>query len=163
MSDRFYVNDVQIFGNNEMFERTYEELKKQGAEWTEDRTFNEIEITDPQALMDAVEKDSLEYLKKLCTEDIFDEENKKFINKNFEDVHDSDLILSVYGDTLKNRAYTEKGEVRNKAWRSIGWWLEEKRILTSWNLYQAIKDDVKFDKQENLVLKEGHTITAKMY
>ena len=60
MSNRFYVNDVQIFGNNEMFERTYEELKKQGAEWTEDYTFGEIEITDPQALMDAVEKDSIE-------------------------------------------------------------------------------------------------------
>ncbi len=163
MSNRFYVNDVQIFGNNEMFKRTYEELKKQGAEWTDDGTFDEIEITDPQALMDAVEKDSLEYLKKVCTEDIFDEENKKIINKKFEDVHDSDLILSVYGDTLKDRAYTEKGEVRNKAWRSIGWWLEEKRILTSWNLYQAIKNDVEFDKQENLVLKEGHTITASMY
>lgn len=163
MSNRFYVNDVQIFGNNEMFERTYEELKKQGAEWTDDGTFCEIEIKDPQALMEAVEKDSLEYLKKVCTEDVFDEKNNNFINKKFEDVHDSDLILSVYGDALKNRAYTEKGEVRNKAWRSIGWWLEEKRILTSWNLYQAIKDDVEFDKQENLVLKEGHTITACMY
>jgi hypothetical protein len=30
MSNRFYVNGVQIFGNNEMFERSYEELKKQG-------------------------------------------------------------------------------------------------------------------------------------
>jgi hypothetical protein len=163
MSNRFYVNDVQIFGNNEMFERTYEELKKQGAEWTEDCTFGEIEITDPQALMEAVEKDSLEYLKKVCTEMVLDEEKGTYKDKNFEDVHDSDLILSVYGDTLKNRAYTDKGEVRNKAWRSIGWWLEEKRILTSWNLYQAIKNDVKFDKQENLVLKEGHEITAHMY
>jgi hypothetical protein len=163
MSNRFYVNDVQIFGNNEMFERTYEELKKQGAEWTEDCTFGEIEITDPQALMNAVEKDSLEYLKKLCTEMVLDEEKGTYKNKSFEDVHDSDLILSVYGDTLKNRAYTKKGEVRNKAWRSIGWWLEEKRILTSWNLYQAIKDDVEFDKQENLVLKKCHTITASMY
>ena len=163
MSNRFYVNDVQIFGNNEMFERTYEELKKQGAEWTEDYTFNEIEIKDPQALMDAVEKDSLEYLKKLCTENVFDEESNDFVNKKFEDVLDSDLILDVYGDTLKNRAYTKNGEVRNKAWQSIGWWLEEKRILTSWNLYQAIKNDVKFDKQGNLVLKEGHEITARMY
>lgn len=28
MSNRFYVNDVQIFGNNEMFENTYAELEK---------------------------------------------------------------------------------------------------------------------------------------
>lgn len=34
MSNRFYVNDVQIFGNNEMFKNTYTELEKQGAEWT---------------------------------------------------------------------------------------------------------------------------------
>jgi hypothetical protein len=94
---------------------------------------------------------------------VFDEEKGTYKNKNFEDVHDSDLILSDYGDTLKDRAYTDKGEVRNNAWRSIGWWLEDKRILTSWNLYQAIKNDVEFDKQENLVLKEGHTITACMY
>lgn len=65
MSNRFYVNDVQIFGNNEMFDRTYEELKKQGAEWTEDGTFNEIEIKDPQALIEAVDNDRLEYLKKV--------------------------------------------------------------------------------------------------
>ena len=30
MSNRFYVNGVQIFGNNEMFDRTYKELEKQG-------------------------------------------------------------------------------------------------------------------------------------
>lgn len=35
MSNRFYVNDVQIFGNNEMFKKTYEELKRQGVEWNE--------------------------------------------------------------------------------------------------------------------------------
>lgn len=35
MSNRFYVNDVQIFGNNEMFENTYTELERQGAQWTE--------------------------------------------------------------------------------------------------------------------------------
>ena len=163
MSNRFYVNDVQIFGNNEMFKRTYEELKKQGAEWTEDGTFNEIEIKDPQALIEAVDNDSLEYLKKVCTKDVWNEQEQTFEDKNFEDVHDSDLILSVYGDTLKTRAYTENGEIRKNAWHIIGWWLEDKRILTGWNLYQAIKNDVEFDKDDNLKLKEGHKITARMY
>lgn len=37
---------------------TFAELEKQGAEWTEDGTFDAIEIKDPQGLMDAVEKDS---------------------------------------------------------------------------------------------------------
>lgn len=161
MSNRFYVNDVQIFGNNEMFDRTYEELKKQGAEWTEDGTFNEIEIKDPQALIEAVDNDSLEYLKKVCME-FWDEKSGKRVNKNFEDVHDFDLILSSYGDTLKDYIYTEKGEVRKNAWRRAGWWLEDKRILTGWNLYQAMKNDVNFENGV-LKLKEGHKITASMY
>ena len=162
MSNRFYVNDVQIFGNNEMFDRTYKELEKQGAEWTEDWTFDAIEIKDPQALMEAVEKDSLEYLKKLCTEDVWNEQKQTFGDKKFEDVHDSDLILSEFPDALKNRAYTESGEVRHNAWCSIGWWLEEKRFFTSWILYHAIENDVNFENG-NLKLKEGHTITACMY
>lgn len=163
MSNRFYVNDVQIFGNNEMFGRTYKELEKQGAEWTEDGTFGVIEIKDPQALMEAVEKDSLEYLKKLCTEDVWNEQKQTFEDKKFEDVHDSDLILSEFPDALKDRAYTESGEIRHNAWRSINWWLEEKRILTSWNLYQAIKNDVELDKNGNMTVKEGHTISACMF
>ena len=36
MSNRFYVNGVQIFGNNEMFQHTYDELVRQGGKWTED-------------------------------------------------------------------------------------------------------------------------------
>lgn len=162
MSNRFYVNKVQIFGNNEMFGCTYEELKKQGAEWTEDGTFYEIEIKDPQGLIEAVDNDSLEYLKKVCTKSVWDEKLEKYVNKKFEDVHDSDLILSSYGDMLKNSAYTEDGEVRKNAWRIIGWWLDDKRILTGWNLYQAIKDDVDFENGV-LKLKEGHKITASMY
>ena len=62
MSNRFYVNGVQIYGNNEMFQRTKDELTKQGAKWN-DGAFGVIEIKDPQALMDVVTKDSLEYLK----------------------------------------------------------------------------------------------------
>ena len=63
MSNRFYVNDEQIYGNNEMFTNTKKELARQGAEWTEDGTFSSIEIKDPQALMDVITKDALEYLK----------------------------------------------------------------------------------------------------
>lgn len=163
MSNRFYVNDVQIFGNNEMFSKTYEELKKQGAEWTEDFTFEEIEITDPQALMDAVEQDTFEYLKKITTEDVI--ENHKFIkNKDFSEVHDKELAWSDFEDDIKLRIYSKNGKIRPHVWRNIGWWVEEKRFLTSFNLYQAIKNDVCFDGKKNkLMLKDGHRIIAKMY
>lgn len=163
MSNRFYVNDVQIFGNNEMFPKTYEELKKQGAEWTEDFTFGEIEITDPQALMDAVEQDTFEHLKKITTENVI--ENNKFIkNKDFSEVHDKELAWSDFEDDIKLRIYSENGEIRPHVWRNIGWWVEEKRFLTSFNLYQAIKNDVCFDGKKNkLMLKDGRRIIAKMY
>lgn len=163
MSNRFYVNDVQIFGNDEMFPKTYEELKKQGAEWTEDFTFGEIEITDPQALMDAVEQDTFEYLKKITTENVI--ENNKFIkNKDFSEVHDKELAWSDFEDDIKLRIYSENGEIRPHVWRNIGWWVEEKRFLTSFNLYQAIKNDVCFDGKKNkLMLKDGRRIIAKMY
>lgn len=144
MSNRFYVNDVQIFGNNEMFPKTYEELKKQGAEWTEDCTFSEIEITDPQALMDAVEQDTFEYLKNITTENVI--ENNKFIkNKDFSEVHDKELAWSDFEDDIKLRIYSKNGEIRPHVWRKIGCWVEEQRFLTSFNLYQAIKNDVCFD------------------
>lgn len=163
MSNRFYVNDVQVFGNNEMFPKTHEELKKQGAEWTEDFTFGEIEIKDPQALMDAVEQDTFEYLKKITTENVF--ENDKFIkNKDFSEVHDKELAWSDFEDDIKLRIYSKNGEIRPHVWRKIGWWVEEKRFLTSFNLYQAIKNDVCFDDKKNkLVLKDGHRIIAAMY
>ena len=111
--------------------------------------------------MDAVEKDSLEYLKEGCSR-VWNEQKMKFEDKSFKDVHDSDLILSEFPDELKDRAYTESGEVRHNAWRSIGWWVEEKRVFTSWNLYQAIKNDVEVDKGGNMTVKEGHTISACM-
>lgn len=165
MSNRFYVNDVQIFGNNEMFPKTYEELKKQGAEWTEDFTFGEIEITDPQALMDAVEQDTFEYLKKITTENVYDEENDKWIkHKDFSEVHDKELAWSDFEDDIKSRIYSRNGEIRPHIWRNIGWWVAEKRFLTSFNLYQAIKNEVEFNNSLNkLVLKKGGKITACMY
>jgi hypothetical protein len=164
MSDRFYVNDVQIFGNNEMFPKTYEELKKQGAKWTEDGTFCEIEITDPQALMDAVEQDTFEYLKKITTEDILDKKTLKFYDRDFKDVHDKELILNEdFEDDFKYNCYDlQTGEIEKNIWERIGWWIDSRRAFTSYNLYMAIRYDVEF-KEGKLVLKEGHSITAHMY
>lgn len=163
MSNRFYVNDVQIFGNNEMFQKTYDELKKQGAVWTEDGTFDAIEIKDPQALMGAVEQDSLEYLKKALTENVWSDRKKKCINKKFSSIHDKDLVLSSeFKNDLKWSLYRRNGDVLPLGWRRIQWWISEKRAFTSFNLYLAIKDDVEL-KEGKLLLKEGHTITASMY
>lgn len=164
MSNRFYVNDVQIFGNNEMFPKTYEELKRQGAEWTEDCTFGEIEITDPQALMDAVEQDTFEYLKKITTEDILDKKTLKFYDRDFKDVHDKELILREdFEDDFKLNCYDlQTGEIEKNIWQKISWWIDSKRAFTSYNLYMAIRNDVEF-KEGKLVLKKGHSIKTSMF
>lgn len=164
MSNRFYVNNVQIFGNNEMFQNTYDELKKQGAEWTEDGTFGEIEIKDPQALMDAVETDSLEYLKNCFMKGkCFDEKKKKLVKRRWCGIHDKDLVLDDF-DSLKNRAYSNDGEVRKNAWQHLKWWVSEKRLFTSLNLYFVIQNEVEFsDSLNKLVLKKNGKIIACMY
>ena len=53
-------------------------------------------------------------------------------------------------------------ELNKNIWQRIGWWLNSKRVFTSYILYQAIRKDVYFEKGV-LKLKEGHTITASMY
>jgi hypothetical protein len=163
MSNRFYVNDFQIFGNNEMFQRTYEELKRQGANWTDDGTFDAIEIKDPQGLMRAVELDTFVSLKKWATEDVIDKVNKKYYkHRDFSEVHDKELFFSSFEDEWKCMLYDENGEVERNTWHTLEMQLSTMRMFTPYFLYQAIKKDVDYTK-DGFVLKEGHTITARMY
>ena len=162
MSNRFYVNDVQIFGNNEMFERTANELKEQGAKF-EDGCFEAIEIKDPQGLMRAVELDTFEYLKKWATEDVIDRVNKKFIkHRDFSEVHDKELFFGSFEDEWKWCIYDENGEIELNTWHTIEYMISTTRLFTSYILYKAIKNDVEYTK-DGFVLKEGHKITAEMY
>lgn len=163
MSNRFYVNGVQIFGNNEMFDCTYKELERQGAQW-DDFTFEPIEISDPQGLMNAVETDVFEYLKRVNTKDVFDFEKNDWIDhRDFKDVHDSDFILNIRDkDFLKSCVYTDEGNIQRCPYLHLKYWIESKRIFTSYVLYIAIQNDVEFVKGK-LVLKQGHKITAEMY
>ena len=162
MSNRFYVNEEQIFGNNEMFSCTRKELERQGAEWTEDGTFRAIEIKDPQALMDVITKDSLEYLKEKMM-DYYDPVKNEDVEKSFEELTDMDVLGSIFNPkSFLNQIYTKDGEVKHNAFRYIEWWISEKRAMTPYLLWSVIKNDVCF-KDGKLVLKEGHNIIACMY
>lgn len=163
MSNRFYVNNVQIFGNNEMFKNTYDELKKQGAEWTEDGTFGTIEISNPQALMEAVEKDSLLYLKNRLTKDVWSDRKNKCINRQFSKITDKHLLENkILKKDFIHCLYNGKGEVKKHTWRRLMWWINEKRAFTGLTLYLAIQNEVVF-KDGELKLKEDGKITACMY
>lgn len=162
MSNRFYVNNVQIFGNNEMFMRTAKELERQGAEWTEDGTFDKIEITDPQALMDAVTDDTLIFLKERMMNH-YDPVKCEDIGKSFDELTDTDVLISdMLPKDLLDCLYDKEGNPKNFVWRRIEQWLSGNRFATPYILYQAIRDDVDF-KDGKLILKEGHNIIATMY
>lgn len=164
MSQRFYVNGVQIFGNNEMFENTHDEIARQGGVWDDDDLIlPKTEIKDPQALMDAVEKDSLEYLKKILTKNVWSDRKNKCINRSFSRLTDKHILLSECDSKeVLHRLYTNKGEVRKNSWRFLLCWVESLRIFTALNLYNAIKSEVEF-KDGNLVLKDGGKIIAEMF
>lgn len=160
MSNRFYVNDVQIFGNNEMFENTYKELKRQGGNWTEDYAYlEETEITDPQGLMDAVTEDSLNYLKEVLTE-----------QKKFEDLDDSDLVSNVFNDKeLLERLYNKDGTINKNNFFGLPIyirlenWIGYRLCFTPFYLWFAIKDCVDLDyKTMKITLKKDKKIIAKM-
>lgn len=155
MSNRFYVNGVQIFGNNEMFDCTYEELKRQGGDWDDDNgILPEMEVKDPQSLMEAVTKDSLTYLKECLTE-----------KKKFDDLTDSDLILNNSDSKwLKKNLYKEDGTPDPLAFIHAEWDLKRMRAFTPFFLYLAIRDCVNLDYNTmKLSLKEGEKIIAEMH
>ena len=155
MSLRVYVNGVQIFGNNEMYPATREELTRQGAKWN-DGCFDDIEIKDPQSLMEAVEKDVFgvgSYFHNLF------EENKNYIpNKDFLfSEHDKD-------DKIHNIIWDKTtGELNEYIWLRMRWFIEDRRIFTSYELYQAIKNDVIIKDDLTLELKPNHKIIACRY
>ncbi len=163
MSQRFYINGEQIFGNNEMFQNTHDEIARQGGVWDkEDLILPETEITDPQGLMDAVEKDSLEYLKKVLT-NVWSDEKNDFVDRPFSEITDKDILLNENNDKeFVRMLYTKDGEVRKNAWQHLSYLIDCERAFTSFNLYNVIKSEVEF-KDGKMVLKDGGKIIAEMY
>ena len=161
MSNRFYVNGVQIFGNNEMFQKTHDFITSQGGVWTEDYWILEkTEITDPQGLMDAVTEDSLTYLRECLTRD-----------KKFEELTDIDLVVGkLFNKDLLIRLYNKDGSIKiNNDWdfqiyEKLEDWIETKRFMIPYALWLAIKDCVDRDYNTmKMILKKDKKIIVEMY
>ena len=152
MSNRFYVNGVQIFGNNEMYNNTYDELVRQGGKFTDDGILPKMRITEPQALMEAVTKDTAEQVRRFVDD------------KPFDLLTDSELLCSPlvrYG--MRDCLYDHKKNLRTNAWERMKWYIEDKRVFTPYLLYTAIKGCVVVMDDSRLVLKPRRVITAEMY
>lgn len=163
MSNRFYIDGYQVFGNYEMFSRTEKALTKQGAQWTDDGTFSKIKITDIESLLNAIELDSLYYLKDfLCQEKYDFETHKQIPQRNFNDLEDSDFLCSRrYNTYLKDICFTKKGAPRPHSYRMLADFLDEKRIFTAYNVWTHIKSKCEY-KDGKLVIKPHRTIYAWM-
>lgn len=91
MSNRFYVNGFQPFGNNILGNKTYKELCRQGIKWIEDGwVCKRQKIKDPLALLEAIYEDSMtELVDRLKTKR---KTEKKNIDEPLTDIE-------LYGDT----------------------------------------------------------------
>lgn len=161
MSNRFCVNGVQIFGNNELFENTKKELDKQGAVWLEDGwVMKRLKITDPDGLMEAVTKDSLNELKRVMLNH-YDFKTGKDIKKTFDELTDADAINVEHKDLL-NSLYDHEGNPQQFAFKYLQYWIEDRRAMTPYVLWLAISDKVQMVGGK-LVLKKNKNIWATMH
>ena len=134
MSNRFYINGFQPFSNNELGEKTYEELNRQGIKWEEDGWYcKKQKITDPQALLDAINEDILSDLRYYSTHH-FDEEKLDWVeSKKFEDVTDADLYAS--SQSIKNMLFVPDGRIRTGSWAYLNEFISSKRAFTPTFVY----------------------------
>lgn len=162
MSNRFYINDFQPFSNNELGKKTYEELNRQGIKWVEDGwCCKKQKITDPQALLDAINEDILSDLKESVTT-IYNEETwEKTGEKPWEEINDADLYTNKR-NTIKNTLFTKDGLIRVGSWEYLDEFISSKKAFTPTFVYLAIKDCCEW-KDGKLVLKPRRNIYVEMY
>lgn len=158
MSQRFYVNKFQPFGNGEMFENTKKECERQGCKWSEDgMILKKTEIKDPQALLEAITIDSLnqvkEYLSRRCKD------------KDFSEITDVDILKSeILPMYLKNLCFTKTGEPIASAYNCQNWFIEDKRIFAPMMTFQAIQDCLVFNREtDRYEVKKGKHVWVRMY
>lgn len=163
MSQRFYINGFQPFGNNEIGERTLRFLQESGIEMDmDDGIIGEQEISDPQGLLEAVTYDSLLMLKKGLTRDTYDDELNE-IHHSWDDVADKDILCheTISPTYLKDAIYKNADPLKY-AYRQSYWYLYSNRALTPGLLYAKLRE-VCDEPSDRLQLKEGCKVIVSMY
>ena len=142
MSYRIYVNHYQCLGNNECPAVLIDELKKQGCEMDVDYCFNDFEIKDLEAIIEALEQ----YIK---------DTNEWALNKKYNPGSIAD--------------FSEVFEESNKYGNGLTWKIQEYLdcgyLFVTINFLNAIKEDYEEyfdceDRQHRIKykIKEGHHV-----
>lgn len=144
MSNRFYVNDEQIFGNDEFPKEVYEELKRQGFHTDDEDYFDfdsmHFDVTDPEGFLTAVEKATMRQIDKFAKKDA-----DLFID--ITDSPDDNFIISELHDKC-----TGKHRLLKQSW----YFMNEKRFMTVQLLLIALKGFCEYDwNKDELKFKDG--------
>jgi len=151
MSQRFYINDLQVFGNNEIGDLTMQELEKQGIIIDyDDYIIKKQKIKDPQALLEAVVTDSLLMLKEGLTRD-----------KKWEEITDADFFKS-YDPTFVKRILFDSESPAKSYLDWVEYFMDSKRIMAGELLRQHLMKWCKKEKGK-LVIKPHKNIWVEMY
>lgn len=157
MSQRFFVNNFQPFGNNEMLPNTKKECEKQGCKWSEDgMILKKTKIKDPHALLQAITIDSLNEVKDFCS--------RKYKDKKFSELEDVDLFKSDFLPKYLKDLCFSKEEPVPEAFRRIEWFIEDKRVFAPMLTFLHIKDCLSYNKEtDRYEVKKGKNIWVRMY
>ena len=145
MSQRTYVNDVQIFGNNEYYPEWIEFIKTQGIDVDEDGNY-EGDITDFMAGLECVESIVLR-MEKERQDQIKELSNK---SSNF---HKSSLfdLTNIYQESIN--ALEENDEYEISLFDRLYQFLEDGYIFMPYAFFKACED----------MLEKDHAFSTKKH
>lgn len=146
MSTRFYINDVQVFGNGDMYENTRQELIKQiGHDPYEEDYFYDKKIKDPDALLVAIENDIKELL---LESDIIKE--------------DGDLFKDFFVSSTFWLDHLREGKANHNFLNICLYFIDMKTFFTPLVAYMAMKDKIE-KKDGKFVLKKNRVVKVSWY
>lgn len=151
MSTRFYICDTQVFGNNEMFENTFKELCKQLSLNVSYEDFYELPlhnkiISDPDSLLLAIEKDTVNKIKTFASKDV----------DLFFDINEIDKqwLISCMQDSRRGN---------HSVLFTLCMFLDPKYVMMPYIAYNAMKDKVMMDVSGKYVLRDDKVVTVSWY
>lgn len=157
MSNRFHVNDYQVFGNHELFPETEKfMIETCHAEADIDGCFGPTEVKDIAGLIRAVALDTYDEMKPWATDDA-SVLLSKLLPKSL-----TEAIFERESNTFPDPRDRIK-EVPLSFYWQVKWFLDDKRIATVYNLvnYLMVRGDAVIDKEGKLQIVPGRQILAR--
>lgn len=176
MSYRTYVNNIQIFGNNEYYAEWFDFLKKQGVEVDPDEFTYKGEITDVMGAVRTIEKIILR-LAKPCNEKVISAQiAEQFITKkNMDDTIKKNILESAsfkynsmfdFSHRYEEIVIDDKDKYGLSLTDNVQLLIDHGYIFMSCAFLNACKDNIEpapagNKRLRNWKIKDGKTITIE--